>query len=189
MHIFNQLQLHACNSNTSILTQFSSIEQIIIISNGLQQNLIQSNCVIVLTHYNNVLTYLFLHIPSHSFQQSQTHNTWTILIQFTQPGTDFNSPETQQWAVHGQPTCPTSVSLFGTEFLTHLRSYKHQSIIYCINSNLTAHISFWASRIVPNVQKNFHNSVPCFGTDQQPIPGIFPYQACILMQNFHRAAH
>ena len=29
-------------------------------------------------------------------------------------GTVFNSPETQQWAVHGQPTCPTSVSPFGT---------------------------------------------------------------------------
>ena len=62
------------------------------------------------------------------------------------------------------------------------RSYKHRSMIY---SNLTAHISFWASRIVPNVQRIFHNSVPCFGTDQQPIPGIFSYQACILMQNFH----
>ena len=28
------------------------------------------------------------------------------------PGIVFNSPETQQWVVHGQPICPTSVSLF-----------------------------------------------------------------------------
>ena len=30
--------------------------------------------------------------------------------------------------------------------------------------------------------KNLHNSVPCFGTDQQPIPGIYSHQAHDLMQ-------
>ena len=101
------------------------------------------------------------------------------------PGTVFNSPETQQWAVHGQPTCPISVSLFGTEFLTHFLCYKHQSIIYSINYHITPQFSPQQPRTAQECLKILHNSVPCFGTDQPPIPGIFSYQACILMQNFH----
>ena len=136
------------------------------------------------------------------------------------PGTVFNSPETQQWAVHGQPTCPTSVSPFGTEFLTHFLSYKHPSIIYsnltaqpvsglsrtaqkspkflqfrshvlrpikwsipglfhiehafyCTISTQAAHSFSGQSRPLQKSKKNSNNSVPCFGTDQQPIPGIF----------------
>ena len=57
------------------------------------------------------------------------------------PGTVFNSPETQQWAVHGQPTCPTSVPPFAIEFLTYFLSYKHQSIIYSINYHKTPQFS------------------------------------------------
>ena len=36
----------------------------------------------------------------------------------------------------------------------------------------------------PRMSKNLHNSVPCFGTDQPPISGIFSYQACILNAKF-----
>ena len=87
------------------------------------------------------------------------------------PGTVFNSPETQQWAVHGQPTCPISISLFGTEFLTHFLSYKHRSIIY---SNLIAHISFWLhglsqmSKEIPIIRSHvlgpIHSPFPAFFT-------------------------
>ena len=100
------------------------------------------------------------------------------------PETVFNSPEIQQWAVHGQPTCPTSVSPFGTEFLTHFRSYKHPSIIYSINYHINTPIQSPTATDCPRISKNLHNSVPCFGTDQPPIPGIFSYQACILNAKF-----
>ena len=100
------------------------------------------------------------------------------------PGTVFNSPETQQWAVHRQPTRTTSVSLFGTEFLTHFLSYKHQSRIYSINYHINTPIQSPTATDCPRMSKNLHNSVPCFGTDQPPIPGIFSYQACILNAKF-----
>ena len=38
--------------------------------------------------------------------------------------------------------------------------------IYSINSNTTAHNSFWAFTAVPKVSKISTISVPCFGTDQ-----------------------
>ena len=49
MHIFNQLQLHTCNSTLQSSPNLAHLEQIIIITNGLQHNLILYNCVIVLT--------------------------------------------------------------------------------------------------------------------------------------------
>ena len=72
-----------------------------------------------------------IHTKTHGHLWPISHN----------PGTVFNSPETQQWAVHGQPTCPTSVPPFGTEFLTHLLSYRHQSIIYRINYDINTQFS------------------------------------------------
>ena len=69
------------------------------------------------------------------------------------PGIVFNSPETQQWAVHGQPTCPTSVSSFGTEFLTHFLSYKHQSIIYSINYHINTPIQSPTATDCPRMSK------------------------------------
>ena len=107
-----------------------------------------------------------------------------IFLQISQPGTDFNSPGTLQWAVHGQPTCPTSVSPFGTEFLTHFLSYKHQSIIYSINYQINTLIQSPTATDCPRLSKNLHNSVSCFGTDQPLIPDIFSYQACIYNAKF-----
>ena len=93
------------------------------------------------------------------------------------PGTVFTVLKQRKWAVHGQPTLPTPVPLGGTDFHSHFRSPNHQNRIYYTNSNTTAHNSFWAFTDSSNVQKYFHNSVPCFGTDQQPIPGIYSLQA------------
>ena len=83
------------------------------------------------------------------------------------PGTVFNSPETQQWAVHGQPTCPTSVPPFGTEFLTHFLSYKHQSIIYRTNydtklPNSPRPLIFWAVTATQRIPKKFQQFGPKF---------------------------
>ena len=96
------------------------------------------------------------------------------------PGTVFNSPETQQWAVHGQPTCPISVSLFGTEFLTHFLSYKHPSII----SHTHSPTRFWTVTDSQKLSKIPTISVPCFRVDQAAHSRPLSYQACILMQNF-----
>ena len=81
------------------------------------------------------------------------------MAHFTQPRDCFYSPETQQWAVHGQPTCPISVSLFGTEFLTNFLSYKHPSIIsHTHNSPL----QFLEVHGCPKILKQFHNFGPKF---------------------------
>ena len=101
------------------------------------------------------------------------------------PGTVFNSPETQQWAVHGQPTCPISVSLFGTEFLTHFLCYKHQSIIYSINYHINTPIQSPTATDCPRMSKNSPQFGPMFWDRSTTHSGIFSYQACILMQNFH----
>ena len=106
---------------------------------------------------------------------------WPILHN---PGTVFTVPKQSKWAVHGQPTLPTPVPLGETDFHSYSRSHTYQHRIKCINSNTSAHMNFWAFTDSPNVQKYFHNSVPCFGTDQQPIPDIYSHQACILLQNF-----
>ena len=86
------------------------------------------------------------------------------------PGTVFNSPETQQWAVHGQPTCPTSVSPFGTEFLTHFLSYKHPSIIY---SNLTTQPVSGLSRTAQKPPKFLQFPSHVLGLIKRPIPGLY----------------
>ena len=74
----------------------------------------------------------------------------------------FYSPETQQWAVHGQPTCPISVSLFGTEFLTNFLSYKHQSIIYSINYHINTPIQSLIATDCPRMSKNSPQFGPMF---------------------------
>ena len=108
-----------------------------------------------------------------------------IFIQFTQPGTNCNSPETHQWAVHGQPTRPTSVPLFGTEFHTHFRSYKNQSIIYSIIITQEPIAVCNSAQIAQSAPKNSNTSVPCFGTDQTAHSRHFSYQTYILMHNRH----
>ena len=101
------------------------------------------------------------------------------------PGTVFNSPETQQWIVHGQPTCPISVSLFETEFLTHFLSYKHQSRNLMHKFHTSAHNSFWTVTDSPKISKKFHNSVPCFGTDPTAHSRPFSIQIHDLKQHFN----
>ena len=106
------------------------------------------------------------------------------MAHFTQTRDCFYSPKT------GEVGCPRAAhtsytgSSFETDFHSYSRSHTYKHRIKCINSNTSAHMNFWAFTDSPNVQKYFHNSVPCFGTDQQPIPGIYSHQACILMQNF-----
>ena len=74
----------------------------------------------------------------------------------------FYSPETQQWAVHEQSTCPISVSLFGTEFLTNFLSYKHQSIIYSINYHINTPIQSLIATDCPRMSKNSPQFGPMF---------------------------
>ena len=100
------------------------------------------------------------HTKTHGYLWPISHN----------PGTVFNSPETQQWAVHGQPTCPTSVSPFGTEFLTHFLSYKHPSIIY---SNLTAQPVSGLSRTAQKSPKFLQFRSHVLGPIKWSIPGLF----------------
>ena len=40
------------------------------------------------------------------------------------------------------------------------------------------------SRTAQMSKNIFHNSIPCFGTDQQPIPGIYSHQAHDLKRKF-----
>ena len=108
-------------------------------------------------------------IHGHS-RPNPNQNTWNLWPISHNPGTVFNSSETQQWAVHGQPTCPTSVSPFGTEFLTHFLSYKHPSIIY---SNLTAQPISRLSRTVQKPPKFLQFPSHVLGLIKRPIPGIF----------------
>ena len=98
---------------------------------------------------------------------------WPILHK---PGTVFTVPKKSKWAVHGQPTLPTSVPLGGTDFHSHFWSPTHQNRIYSINSNTTAHYSFWRFTTVPKVSKISTISVPCFGTDQAAHSRPFSYQ-------------
>ena len=93
-----------------------------------------------------------IHTKTHGHLWPISHN----------PGTVFNSPETQQWAVHGQPTCPTSVSPFGTEFLTHFLSYKHPSIIYSINYHINTPIQSPIATDCPRMSKNSLQFGPMF---------------------------
>ena len=116
--------------NTSLITQFSSLEQIIISSPMAYNTIfIPYNCVIVNT-LTYVLTYLFPHLPSHSYQQFQSQNTWTFMVHFIQTGTVFTVSKQSMWAVHGQPTLPTSVPLYGIDFHTHFQSPTYQNIVY-----------------------------------------------------------
>ena len=104
-------------------------------------NYIPYNCDLMLMLIKHYLLISTSHQLKSFISTNQAHNTWMIFLQISQPGTDFNSPGTQQWAVHGQPTSSTPISLFGTEFLTHFRSYEHQSIIYSINYHKTPQFS------------------------------------------------
>ena len=100
------------------------------------------------------------------------------------PGIVFNSPETQQWAVHGQPTCPISVSLFGTECLTHFLSYKHQSRNLMHKFHTSAHNSFWTVTDSPKISKNSTIRSHILGPILRPIPGFFSIQIHDLKQHF-----
>ena len=60
-----------------------------------------------------------------------------VLVQSMQIGTIFNSPKTEQWAVHGQPTHQASVPLCETEIHGHFQPHTHQKIIYSINHHTT----------------------------------------------------
>ena len=112
--------------------------------------------------------------------QTKTHgHLWPISHN---PGTVFNSPETQQWAVHGHPTCPTSISPFGTEFLTYFLSYKHPSIIY---SNLTAQPVSRLSRTVQKPPKFLQFPSHVLGLIKRPIPDIFFTSIHDLNHYFH----
>ena len=81
-----------------------------------KHNYIPYNCDIILIHEFHALTYPFPHKSSHSFHQFQAPNTWTFWSISRRPGIVFTVPKQSKWAIHGQPTPPTSVPLGGTEF-------------------------------------------------------------------------
>ena len=125
-------------------------------------NYIPYNCDLMLMLIKHYLLISTPHQLKSFISTNQAHNTWMIFLQISQPGTDFNSPGTQQWAVHGQPTYPTSVSLFGTEFLTHFLSHKHQSIIYSINYHINTPIQSPTATDCPRMSKNYPQFGPMF---------------------------
>ena len=120
------------------------------------------------------------HIPSHSFQTILMSNTWTFMVHFIQSGTIFTVPKQSKGAVHKQSTLPTSVPLGGTEFHSHFRSPTHQNIIYLINhQTIPKTVPKTATNCTNGSQKfskNFHSSVPRFGTDQTATHGLNPTQ-------------
>ena len=110
-----------CNSTISTITQISSLELNTISSPmAYTHNYIPYNCDIILLQEVHALTYPFPHKSSHSFHQF--HALTYPLLQDVfwsishKPGTVFTIPKQSKWAVHGQPTPPTSVPLGGTEF-------------------------------------------------------------------------
>ena len=92
----------------------------------------------------------------------------------SQPGLFLTIQKTEQWAVRGQPTQHTSVPLCGTEFHGHFRPHIHQSTIYCVIHQTRRLNSPWTVQTSP---KNFHISVPSFGTDQTATHGLKSTQA------------
>ena len=125
-------------------------------------NYIPYNCDLMLMLIKHYLLISTPHQLKSFISTNQAHNTWMNFLQISQPGTDFNSLGTQQWAVHGQPTCPTSVSLFGTEFLTHFLSHKHQSIIYSINYHINTPIQSPTATDCLRMSKNYPQFGPMF---------------------------
>ena len=137
-------------------------------------NYIPYNCDIILIQEVHALTYPFPHKSSHSFHQFQAPNTWMFLVHFTQTQDCFTVPKQRKWAVHGQPTPPTSVPLGGTEFPWSFPTSYTQNTIYRINHNSTTHTVHTQSVDCLMAKKNSNNSVPSFGIDQTAVQGLNP---------------
>ena len=102
------------------------------------------------------------------------------------PGTVFNSPETQQWLSTGSPLVQSRFHFFGTEFLTHFLSYKHQSIIY---SHLTAQPVSGLSRTAQKSPKFLQFRSHVLGPIKWPIPGLFHIKHAFYCTISTQAAH
>ena len=122
-----------------------------------EHNYILYNYVIILTHYFHELTYLFPHNSNHSFHQFQAPNTWIFLVHFTQTRDCFIVPKQSKWAVHGQPTHPTSVPIFETDFHGYSRSHTYQHTIKCLISHTHSPTSFWTVTDSPKSLQNSYN--------------------------------
>ena len=107
--------------------------------------------------------------PSHSFQQFKHTTHGRFLSNSHNPGLILTVSKIQQWAVHGQPTRPTSVPLCEPEIHGHFRPHTHQNMIWCINHNPSSLNSPWT---VQNGSKNSKNYVPSLGTDKTAPHGL-----------------
>ena len=114
----------------------------------------------MLTHSNHVLTYLFPHIPSHSFQQFKhtTHGGFGPI--HTNPGLILTVPKTEHVGCPWQPTHPPFVPLFETDFHGHIRPPTHQYMIYCLIFNTNSPISLWTVTDSPKSLQNFQQFGP-----------------------------
>ena len=93
-----------------------------------------------------------------------------------QTRTIFNSPTSMQWAVCGQPSHQASVPLCETEIHGHFRPNNSQTIIYCINYNISNPNSSWT---VQNNSQFPAFQFKIFGTDQTASHGLIPPKGLI----------
>ena len=135
------------------------------------------NCdLIVLTHSNHVLTYLFPHIPSHSFQQFKHTTYGQFWSNSHKPGTDFNSPKNRACGLSvGSPQVQPQLH-FLKPISSHFRPPTHQNKIYLINHHTAPKTVPKSATNCTNEFKKFQHSVPRFETDQTATHGLNPTQ-------------
>ena len=132
-----------------------------------QHNLIPFNCVIKLVHKNQVLTYLFPHIPSHSFQQFKCPKHMDLYGPFHTNWDCFYSPKTKHVG------CPRAAhsSNIGSSWWNRIPypfpvSYSPKHDLINKSSHNTLKQSLKLLRTAQMGLKNLNISVPRFETDQ-----------------------
>ena len=78
----------------------------------------------------------------------------------TNPGLFLTVPKQSKWAIRGQPTYPSIVPLFETDFHVHFRPHTHQHTICCTISNTNTKNSPYTATDYPNGSQKF----PHFGS-------------------------
>ena len=138
-----------------------------------QHNLIPFNCVIKLIHKNQVLTYLFPHIPSHSFQQFKCPKHMDLYDPFHTNWDCFYSPKT------GQVGCQRAAhsSYIGSSWWNRIPWLFPASYLptYNLFNKLSSKHPKQSLKLIRTAQlglKNSNTSVPRFGIDQTAPHGL-----------------
>ena len=132
LHTYHMLFIHGNNikiSSHGQINNSTSNDSHIIIFHIIQTSMLthQLACINISfsnTHFKSfILSNIFLTTHMDHFRSNK------------QTETVFNSPQNEQWVVHGQPSHQASVPLCGTEIHGHFQPNNTQTIIYCINYN------------------------------------------------------